>query len=203
MAIHKECKSCGEKKELGEFSKDRTRPDGYHPWCRECKNTRQEPLSSEERVKQAVYRAEWKKKNKDKVIVHQKTQYDRKKQRPKKPLTPEQIERRREVGRNCYHANKEKPENKEYIRQLRSIRKRRVRTAMPRTLSKAHQREIIQIYKQCRTMNEKCGNISYHVDHIEPLIGETSCGLHTPWNLRIIPARENLSKGNKLTQTLN
>ena len=35
------------------------------------------------------------------------------------------------------------------------------------------------------------------VDHIYPLLGKNSCGLHVPWNLEIIQKHDNRVKGNK------
>lgn len=53
-----------------------------------------------------------------------------------------------------------------------------------------------------RDMMRKLTGLDFHVDHRIPLQGENVCGLHVPNNLRVIPARDNLSKNNKLQNAL-
>lgn len=65
----------------------------------------------------------------------------------------------------------------------------------------ANLNEIKRIYELRETMTVKTG-VEHHVDHIIPLQGKTVCGLHVEYNLRVIPAKENLRKNNILVEEL-
>jgi hypothetical protein len=75
-----------------------------------------------------------------------------------------------------------------------SFRKKKIRIATPPWVDRS---QILLIYEASVRATRETG-IPHHVDHIVPLAGKNVCGLHVPWNLRAIPASENLSKGNSL-----
>lgn len=67
----------------------------------------------------------------------------------------------------------------------------------PRWLSLVHLLEMESIYAYCSALRSV--GLDYHVDHIVPLRGKTVSGLHVPWNLQLLPGRENMSKGNSFS----
>jgi len=69
-------------------------------------------------------------------------------------------------------------------------------SATPPWLDEKMLSEIKEVYRECQELSEETG-VPHHVDHIVPLKGKNVRGLHVPWNLRAIPAEENLTKGNK------
>jgi 5-methylcytosine-specific restriction endonuclease McrA len=90
-----------------------------------------------------------------------------------------------------------KGRNVDVVRADTSVRKRRHREATPKWLTPAERLQMRDLYVQARKMTELTRE-RYVVDHIVPLRGEEVCGLHVPWNLRVITQEQNLKKSNKL-----
>jgi 5-methylcytosine-specific restriction endonuclease McrA len=93
-----------------------------------------------------------------------------------------------------------KDRNVDVVRADTSVRKRRHREATPRWLTPAERLQMRDLYVQARKLTELTRE-QYVVDHIVPLRGESVCGLHVPWNLRVITQEENLKKSNKHVDT--
>lgn len=56
---------------------------------------------------------------------------------------------------------------------------------------------IIQQAYELAAVRTKLFGFTWHVDHIIPLQGELVSGLHTPYNLQVIPGVDNVRKSNK------
>lgn len=93
-----------------------------------------------------------------------------------------------------------KDRNVDVVRADTSVRKRRHREATPKWLTPAERLQMRDLYVQARKLTELTRE-RYVVDHIVPLRGEGVCGLHVPWNLRVITQEENLKKSNKHVDT--
>ena len=95
------------------------------------------------------------------------------------------------------YKDRHKEKNPEYYKALTSVRKRRHRNATPPWITKEEKLQIRQMYLQAQKLTKMTGE-RYVVDHIIPLLNDSVCGLHVPWNLQIMTQEENLKKSNKL-----
>ena len=98
------------------------------------------------------------------------------------------------------HKATHKQNNPEYYKSLTSVRKRRHRQATPKWVTAEQKLAMRQLYLQAMELTKLTGE-RYVVDHIVPLLSDEVCGLHVPWNLRVITQEENLKKSNKLLDT--
>lgn len=99
------------------------------------------------------------------------------------------------VRREYQEAWKER--NLVWVRADTKARRRKHRQATPTWITRVQKSQIRELYKIAITMTQTTGE-QYVVDHIYPLRSEIVCGLHVPWNLRVVTRDENLRKSNTL-----
>ena len=138
--------------------------------------------------------AEWKTANREKIRVRDRELYVRKvdKERARKKVEyAKDPLRRKEINRAWRVKNPAK--SNAITAKRRAIKL----NATPAWLVAEDYDRISAMYAEAARLTRETG-IVHHVDHIIPLQGKSVSGLHVPWNLRVITASANASKGNKL-----
>jgi len=116
--------------------------------------------------------------------------YEKNKDLVKARANNQTVEKRRQ-----YRAKWAK-ENKEAVQAFNNAWKRRAREACPSWLTREQKKQINDLYLTARKLTAATGE-KYVVDHIVPLRSDVVCGLHVPWNLRVITHEENCRKSNR------
>lgn len=89
---------------------------------------------------------------------------------------------------------KEYQKNNPHIyRAIGSFRRARLRKATPPWITPQMREDIKSLHAQAELLELETG-IQFDVDHIVQLDGKIVCGLHVPWNLRLLKHSDNISR---------
>lgn len=166
------CSKCNTEKDSSLFHKNKRMKSGFHNHCKECRK-------GEDNGKklQAYY--------------DNKERYNSKAKKWK--------ENNREKW-NAYMVEYRKQDSFTYKTPLnRHLRAKSRANKLKQTPPWSDMGKIRKIYDLCKELND-VNTCNFQVDHIHPIQGENSKGLHVWYNLMIIPARLNQSKGNKIIE---
>ena len=195
----KKCCSCKVQKDLTEFYKNRAQKDGFATSCKTCDKAASLKWAKENPERINARNAIWAKNNPEKS-----------RERVKR-WRLNNLERVRAAGRALRERNIEackksmakwQAANRHIVVYHMSKRRAAKLNASPKWLSPSDLEAIKEFYKMAKIKTAETG-IKHNVDHIVPLQGKTVSGLHVPWNLQVIPAKENFSKNNKLLDDFN
>jgi len=182
--------------------------------CVDCSKASFKNLTEEQLLRRAVNSKRRYEEKRDEVLQCSREWYVANKDRVR--------EKQNKLGRERYSANKNKfaekaknyrkrnkeeiaakmarwqRENKDLVNAATSKRRAAKTKATPAWVTSQDFKNISAVYTMAARLTS-CLGVEHHVDHIVPLRGDVVCGLHVPWNLAVIPAKLNISKGNKLS----
>ena len=216
------CAGCARTLPWASFGKSRNRKHGLHPTCKSCMSRRRSAAlerPGERERKREYFRAygaanrdktratqtKWRQANVDlararvRACVAANPDRQRESERAYRANNPD----KRRASCAAYRAanlDKERAYRVQYCKA--NLDKLAARAATRRSIKLkatppwACEATTLAIYAEAQRVTRETG-VKHHVDHIVPLKSKIVCGLHCPANLRVIPGRENLSKGNR------
>ncbi len=201
----KTCTLCKIQKPLDEFGPKKKAKDGRDCWCRACCRLRateyrlknldttraaSREASAKNREARKPYYKAWVEKNRDSLNAY-KRQYRASNfeavQASEKKSKTKHRDKQLVYKKNYYQANSDK-----WLGYAR-FRLRSIRLATPPWVDL----DALQaVYDESSRLSAETG-VKHNVDHIIPITNELVCGLHVPWNLRVVEEMVNRVKANK------
>jgi hypothetical protein len=173
----KTCTKCGEAKPLSEYHANPRNASGLQSNCKACQRAAAKRWRVTNKQHITQYNSAYRASNRE-AITAQERQYRT--------------------------TNKEKLAAKDRRRHLSNpnaaLMRKQKRRAVARQAEPlwADAALIKLLYATRQYLTQETGEV-WHVDHVVPLQGRNVCGLHVHNNLRVVPAKVNLAKGNKFS----
>lgn len=164
----KTCSKCKSEKSLSLFHKRNDSGDGFAYACKTCVLAKRQ----ETRAANPSWFRDWYEKNKEQVCARRRAYAAQPDVKPKR-------------------AAAKKAWAQKNAAKLTARENHRRAVAVMATPEWADKDDILCVYEEGR-------HFGMHVDHIVPLQSKIVCGLHVWDNLQILPAKANLSKGNRV-----
>jgi hypothetical protein len=221
--VSKTCGACGVEKHLSAFRKELRGVLGVRRLCIECQNARsrllradrtpeqkaedsakrkakERALTPEQKAARKAYLSVWRAANKQKVSEY------REKEKAGVYNMADRTEYRREWDRRnrdkvvakSLRWQKRNPDKVVAYVQLRDAQKKNALAMWDTELTTLVTKEAAAL---CRLRAKTLGG-KWHVDHVVPLRGKIVSGLHVWNNLQVLPAKANISKGNKFCEAM-
>ena len=221
--VNKTCGACGVEKHLSAFRKDPRGVLGVRRLCIECQNARvrafrvartpeqkaadsakdkakNQALTPEQKAARRAYLSAWHATNKEKISVY------REKEKAGVYNTSDRTEyqkawaqqNRDKVVARARQWQKRNPDKVVAYVQLREAQKKNALAKWDTELTTLVTKEAAAL---CRLRAKALGG-KWHVDHVVPLRGKIVSGLHVWNNLQVLPAKANISKGNKFCEAV-
>ena len=170
------CTKCSVEKNCDFFPTDRSRPSGKRHECKDCRRGYTSKYYATNREKILERTSKYNKENPE-VVSKAQARYNKTDAGKKKTA-------------------EWKDNNRDLIRMYWQKRYAAKKNAYPSWMGEDERFFLKEIYELCELRNRVTG-VKWEVDHVVPLQGKAVCGLHVPWNLQVITAKENRAKGNR------
>jgi len=178
------CRKCLVEKPIADYQFHRVNGK-YYQTCRRCRQLQSYEWNKANRDTKNASDRKWRKANPEKLWWKR---------------NPEEHKKRMVVAskewriRNPEYHHEHYLNNKTVYVAARARRRAAQENATPKWLTAIDKAKIQEMY-DVSVARETQIDVKHHVDHIIPIMGKKVCGMHVPWNLQVITATENLSKG--------